>query len=87
MFSKILIILDYIVFGILVILSIFVGQYFVDIIIAWTGQLVISSGFYFWKARQENRVKIPFYLLQSLSEEEQNKIDLTQIIMTIIQGD
>lgn len=54
------------------------------IIGAWAAQIAISSGFYFWKAKAENLVKLPLYMLDNLSEEMKEKADPNQIIETII---
>lgn len=57
------------------------------IIIAWIAQVGVSSAAYYWKARAENRSKIPLRVLESLPEDMRNQIDLTQIIATIIQAE
>ena len=51
---------------------------------AWVAQIAISSGFYFWKAKAENLVKLPLYMLDNLSEDMKEKADPNQIIETII---
>ena len=53
----------------------------------WTAQVAISSAAYYWKAKNENRVKIPLKVIETLPEEIQDKLDLTTIITTIIQSE
>lgn len=85
-FSKWLLIADYVVMMIFVLLSISTPD-ISNIAIAWTGQLAVSTGFYYWKAKNENRIKIPVEILRSLKEEEQAIVDLTQVITTLIEKD
>jgi len=47
----------------------------------------ISSAAYYWKAKTENRAKIPLKVIESLPQDLQDKIDLTQIITSIIQSE
>lgn len=79
-------ILDYIFMISLVLLSI-ISPDISSIAIAWTGQLAISTGFYYWKAKNENRIKIPVEIMRSLDQEERGDVDLTQVITTIIEKD
>lgn len=82
-FSKLLIIVDYIFMVLLVILSLF-NESLSQIAIAWIAQVGISSGFYYWKAKNENRIKIPVEILRSLTKEEKDSMDITQIITSVI---
>lgn len=84
-FSKRMIILDYLFMVILIILSCFKYD-LVSLAIAWTAQLAISTGFYYWKAKNENRIKIPMDIVKSL-ENANCELDLTQIITTLIEKD
>lgn len=87
-FSKRILILDYIVLAVLVVLTLLFSE--VDltaITIAWIGQLGISTGFYFWKARMENKVKVPIAIIESLPDELKSELDLTQVITSIIQSE
>ncbi len=59
----------------------------VTLAVAWIAQLAVSTGFYYWKAKNENRIKIPVEILRSLNNEEKTDIDLTQVITTIIDKD
>ena len=87
-FSKKLLIVDYAVLGVLFICSIFIPSVdFPTIICAWIGQLAISSGMYYWKAKNENRTKVPIKVLESLPSEMRDQLDMTQIIASIIQAD
>ncbi|MCQ2969885.1 MAG: hypothetical protein MJ191_07260 [Clostridium sp.] len=83
-FSKILIIADYtILFGLIV--CALCGADLTEVLIAWIGQIGISSGFYFWKARQENKIKIPFRIISSLKPSMRQEIDMTEIIKSILE--
>lgn len=57
------------------------------IAVAWTAQVAISSGFYYWKAKNENRIKIPVEILRSLNNDDRENIDLTQVITSLIDKD
>ena len=88
-FSKKLLIVDYLIFAVLIVLYIVFGDS-IDlsmVVVGWIAQLGISSVAYYWKAKTDNRVKIPFKVVESLSPEMQDKIDLTQIITSIIQSE
>lgn len=58
---------------------------FVTIDVAWMAQIAVSSGFYYWKAKSENRTKVPIKVIQSLPEEVRKELDMTQVIISIIQ--
>ena len=86
-FSKKLLIADYLIFLCLVLLAV-IFRTSIDltaVVIAWIAQLGISSVAYYWKAKTDNRVKIPFKVFETLPPETQDKVDLTQIITAIIQ--
>lgn len=88
-FSKKLLIVDYLIFAVLIVLYIVFGDS-IDlamVVVGWIAQLGISSVAYYWKAKTDNRVKIPFKVVETLSPEMQDKIDLTQIITSIIQSE
>ncbi len=57
------------------------------IAIAWIAQIGISTGFYYWKAKNENRIKIPIQILKSLRRDLKENLDLNQIITAIIEKD
>ena len=87
-FSKRLLVVDYLILIVLFVCMIkFPEVDFVTIIVAWTAQLGISSAAYYWKAKNENRAKVPFKVIESLPDDMRNQIDLTQVITSIIQSD
>lgn len=87
-FSKKLLIVDYVIFVILVICAaIFQSVDFSAIIVAWVAQLGISSAAYYWKAKNDNRTKVPMKVIESLPQEVRDQIDLTQVITSIIQSE
>ena len=87
-FSKILLILDYILLVVFFICAILFPAIDIStIILAWIAQVGISSAAYYWKAKTENRTKVPLKVIESLPPEIQEKIDLTTIIATIIQSE
>lgn len=84
-FSKKLLLMDYLILIVLFICAIAFQQVdFTTIIVAWIAQIGISSGAYYWKAKSENRTKIPFKVIESMPKDMQDKINLTEIITTII---
>lgn len=87
-FSKRLLIVDYLVLIVLFVCTIiFPAVDFVTVIVAWIAQLGISSAAYYWKAKNENRSKVPLKVVESLPPEMREQIDLTQVITSIIQSD
>lgn len=87
-FSKKLLIVDYLVLIVLFICAVvFPKVDFTAIICAWIAQLGISTAAYYWKAKNENRVKVPFKVIESLPEDVRKDIDLTQVITSIIQSE
>lgn len=87
-FSKKLLIVDYLFMVVLFICAvIFPKVDFTTIIVAWVAQLGISSAAYYWKAKNENRAKVPLKVIESLPEDMRKEIDLTQVITSIIQSD
>lgn len=87
-FSKKLLIVDYAILAILVICAaIFQSVDFSTIIVAWIAQIGISSAAYYWKAKNDNRTKVPIKVIQSLPQEVRDQIDLTQVITAIIQSE
>lgn len=85
-FSKFMILLDYLIEVVLLIATYFNSE-MAAVVIAWSGQLAISTGFYYWKSRMENRVKLPILLLKSLPKELRDELDMTDIIKSIIGGE
>lgn len=87
-FSKKLLIVDYTIMLVLFVCAIIFQEVdFVSIICAWIVQLGISSAAYYWKAKNDNRTKVPFKVIESLPENMREQIDLTQVITSIIQSE
>lgn len=87
-FSKKLLIADYTIFAILVVCAaIFQSVDFSAIIVAWIVQMGISSAAYYWKAKNDNRTKVPIKVIESLPSEVRDQLDLTQVITAIIQSE
>lgn len=87
-FSKKLLIVDYILLVILIMCAaIFQSVDFSSIIVAWIAQIGISSAAYYWKAKNDNRTKVPVKVIESLPEEIREQLDMTQIITSIIQSE
>jgi hypothetical protein len=85
-FSKKLLIVDYLILMVLFLCTVFFpGIDFITLDVAWIAQVGISSMAYYWKAKTENRIKIPFKVMESLPGDMHEKIDLTEIITSIIQ--
>jgi hypothetical protein len=87
-FSKKLLIVDYTIMLVLFVCAIIFQEVdFVAIICAWIVQLGISSAAYYWKAKNDNRTKVPIKVIRSLPKDMRDQIDLTQIITSIIQSE
>ena len=87
-FSKKLLIVDYLILGVLFICAVIFQEVdFTTIICTWIAQLGISSAAYYWKAKNDNRVKVPIKVVESLPQEVRDQIDLTQVITSIIQSE
>lgn len=87
-FSKKLLIVDYLILIVLFICAGMIREVdFTSITIAWIAQVGISSGAYYWKAKCENRTKVPLKVIESLPPEIRDHLDLTQVVTSIIQND
>lgn len=87
-FSKKLLIVDYAILAVLVVCAaIFQSVDFSTIIVAWIAQIGISSAAYYWKAKNDNRTKVPMKVIESLPQEVRDQLDLTQVITAIIQSE
>ena len=87
-FSKKLLITDYIILLVLFLLAVlFPAVDFATIIVSWIAQLGISSAAYYWKAKNENRIKVPIKVVESLPSDMVDKLDLTQVITAIVQSE
>lgn len=95
-FSKRLLRLDYII-TILMLISFFVcvlinGIYGINfdintfgiIICSWIAQLGVSSAAYYMLIKSEHKIELPMRLINELPEDIQDKVDLTQIITTVL---
>ena len=51
---------------------------------AWIAQIAISSGFYYWKAKAENLIKMPIQLMAELPKDMRERADPNQIIESVI---
>lgn len=87
-FSKKLLMADYTILFCLIIASIVLSDRcdLSTVVVAWIAQLGISSAAYYWKAKAENRTKIPFKVIEELPEEMREHLDLTEIIISIISS-
>ncbi len=52
--------------------------------ISWMAQIAVSSGFYYWKAKAENTIKLPIYMLKNLPKDMKERADPNEIISTIM---
>lgn len=87
-FSKKLLIVDYLILVVLLACAaIFQNVDFAAVIVAWIAQIGVSSAAYYWKAKNENRTKIPLKVIESLPQEVREQMDITQIITSIIQAE
>lgn len=87
-FGKKLLAVDYTGFFILLICMItFRDLDFTTVICAYLVQLGVAQGAYYWKAKCENRIKVPIKVIQSLPKDLRDQLDLTAIITAIIQAE
>lgn len=87
-FSKVLLIIDYLMMIVLIILTVkFPDIDFITLDVAWIAQLGISSAAYYWKSKSDNRTKVPVNVIKSLPKTMRDSLDLTQVIISIIQSD
>lgn len=89
-FCKKLLIADYVILALLLIvfclcvLRFYDTSNFAVILGAWITQIGITTGFYCWKAKAENMIKLPIYLLESLPAEMKERTDPNQVIMSVL---
>lgn len=88
-FSKKLLYVDYAIFFVLLICAFVLRDYydFGSVLIAWSAQLGVSQAAYYWKAKSENRVKVPIKVIESLPDDIRKELDMTEIITSIIQSE
>ena len=89
-FSKKLLIADYAIL-LLMIVSFFVLSLLnhdtsncAIIIGAWVAQIAVSSGFYYWKAKSENLIKMPMALLNEMPKDMRERADPNAIIAAVL---
>ena len=86
-FSKKLLIVDYLIMiALFVCAVVFPEVDFTTMIVAWVANVGISTGAYYWKTRSDNRVKVPLKVIESLPASMRKELDLTQIVVSIIQS-
>lgn len=88
-FSKKLLYVDYAIFILLLICTFVLRNYcdLTGVLIAWCTQLGVSQAAYYWKAKSENRVKVPIKVIESLSDDVRAELDMTEIITSIVQSE
>lgn len=87
-YGKLLLVMDYLMMIVLIYLTVkYPNIDFITLDVAWIAQIGVSSGFYYWKSRSENRVKVPVAVIKSLPNSMKHDLDLNQIITTIIQAE
>lgn len=86
-FSKKLLIVDYLIMIVLFVCTVVFPEVdFTTIIVAWVANVGISTGAYYWKTKSDNRVKVPLKVIESLPKSIRQELDLTQIVVSIIQS-
>ena len=89
-FSKKLMIADYVVLAVLLVWLVVFSYLEKDtsnlaiVIAAWIAQLAVSTGFYYWKSKCENLVKMPIQMLKDIPEDMKEKADPNQIIASVL---
>ena len=87
--SKVILLADFIV-AILLAVAVTTGAYLgrdmsqvAAIAVGWDGQLAVATGFYYWKAKNENRSKYAMKLVKQLASEYgiENVISLAQTVL------
>ena len=92
-FSKALLAVDYGVFAILLKKFFEYCEEGIDVgnlaivLGAWAVQLGVSQAAYYWKAKCENRVKVPIKVIETLPDDIRQELDLTQVVTSIIQSE
>ena len=89
-FSKKLMVADYAILAVLII-GLFVlivlernASEWAVATAAWIAQVGISTGAYYWKAKGENLVKLPIFLLKDLPDDMREKADPNSIIASVM---
>lgn len=51
---------------------------------AWIGQLAVSSYAFYSMTKSEHKIELPISLLENLPEDVKNKVEMTEIITTVL---
>ena len=87
--SKVILLADFII-AILLAIAVTYGAYqgidmsqVAAIAVGWDGQLAVATGFYYWKAKNENRSKYAMKLVKQLASEYgiENVVNLAQTVL------
>ncbi len=87
--SKLILLVDFIV-AILLAVAVVLGSYLerdmsqaAAVAVCWDGQVAVATGFYYWKAKNENRSKYAMRLVKQLANEYgiENVISLAETIL------
>lgn len=87
--SKLILLVDFTI-AILLTIAVTTGAYLerdmsqvAAVAVGWDGQLAVATGFYYWKAKNENRSKYAMKLVKSLAKEHgmENVVNLAQTIL------
>lgn len=54
------------------------------VICGWFAVMAVAIGFYYWKAKSENLVKMPIQMLKDLPEDMKERADPNQIIASVL---
>lgn len=54
------------------------------VICGWFAVMAVAIGFYYWKAKAENLMKMPIQMLKDLPEDMKEKADPNQIIAAVL---
>lgn len=87
-FSKLILIVELLVLIAMIVCAVKMPEInFESIICAWIAVIGASAAAYFWKAKTENRIKVPIKVIESLPEDVRDELNLTELITAIIQSE
>lgn len=87
-FSKVKLVVDYLILVVLLVCNIiWPSDALTTITCAWIVEVGATSGFYYWKSKNDNKMKIPVNVVKSLPKSMREQVDLTEIIVAIIQSE
>lgn len=87
--SKLILVVDFLI-AILLAIVVIIGSFqqkdmsqVAAIAVGWDGQLAVAIGFYYWKAKNENRSKYAMRLVKQMANEYgiENVIQLAQTVL------